>query len=180
MRLTNTIKDQILKNIIFDAFSGREKAIAKVGTQLADDIYSSYYNQYKAKMDALPETFFISKRSIMFNIDGYCHTLEMSNTRLFAQCHNHGYIMIYDPDLAKRFKATYKDQTELDKDIKELRSKVMAIVSSATTDKELVEAWPEAEKYIPLIIEPKPSLLIGCCSHLNGLIASMKGEVEHA
>ena len=178
MKLTNAMKDRIITSILNSTFEAREAAIQSDRHTLADLIYHDFYDQYISAMKKLPETFFCQKSSIgvVFASSGCRECLDMPGTKLTAKIHEwSGFNFPEDHRFTADFRAIQAKESALSKDRKTLHDTLKSIILPVTTDKRLVEVWPDAEKWIPRTPAAMSNLPAVRPEDINALIAQMKG-----
>lgn len=177
MKLTNNMKERIIKSIMTDTFSARKEALKFEHSALANDVYDAFYGQHKKAMAALPESFFISKSYFDIRADGgESKTLTMDTTRLFGQCHHYSSLRLDAKDpLVIRYQEIEKKCLALNSDISCLKSTLNSIILPITTDKRLAEVWPDAEKWIPRTPTAMSNLPAVRPEYINAMIENMKG-----
>lgn len=176
MKLTKQIKDRIVANILDDTFGARETALKEEKVALADDIYFNYYTPYKTTMSKLPAAFFYSSSSFSIKIGGYGRTVHMSTSRLFSAQHTYGSVHLDDKGVFEaRYVELMKKSDALIKDKDGLERTLRSVIEPVTTDKKLVEVWPEVNKWIPTTTAAIINLAAVKCDDLNDLLLKLKG-----
>lgn len=181
MKLTNTMKDRIISNIMTDTFDLREKAVAAMKTDLADRIYESYYGGvYLGKMRQLPEEFFQSSSSLNIVLGTIGVSLQMSTTRLFGEHHSawRNWKFESDSPFTKAYHAISRKEDKLNDDKSEMKRTLKSVILPTTTDKRLAEVWPDAEKWIPRTPAAMSNLPAVRPEDLNAMISQMKDNEE--
>lgn len=177
MKLTNTMKERIIKSIMDDTFSGRKSAIDTESAALADGIYSGFYEVHSKKMAGLPEEFFTSKSYFDVRIDGerFSKTLHMSTSRRFGKCHDYSSLYIAaDSPFAPQLKAMEQKTAKFNEDMQRLKSTLNSVILPITTDKRLAEVWPDAEKWIPRTPAAMSNLPAVRPEDLNAMVEKMR------
>jgi hypothetical protein len=179
MKLTNTMKERIIKSIMKETFAEREKAVDAEKTKLADAVYAGFYGRYQKQMQALPESFFLQRSTVKLNVGGSAREIRMSTTRRVGKLHEYN---CFDLDQSSHFITSYKEieakARTIENDRAALESTFKAVILPITTDKRLVEVWPDAEKYIPRTPAAMSNLPAIRPEDLNSMIQKMKGKVK--
>lgn len=179
MKLTNAMKERIIKSIMTDTFVVRENMISIEKTKLADRIYTDFYGLYLKDMSRLPEEFFIQKSdlSLRFGSDSRYATLAMNTTRRVGKLHDYSN---WNFSETHAFTVTYRSieakSLTLSRDKDKLMATLRSIIIPITTDKRLIEVWPDAEKWIPTTPAAMSNLPVVQVDGLNDMIIIMKGE----
>lgn len=179
MKLTTAMKDRIVESIMKDTFTSREQSILSEKTSLGEAIYADFYGQYKTKMMALPECMFLQKSTFSIKIEGdrFTYDLPVSSTRRFGKCHDYGNMYIAkDHPFAAAYRDIERKENVLVSDKTALRQTLKSTIYPVTTDKRLVEIWPDAEKYIPRTPAAMANLPAVRCDELNEMIGRMRGD----
>jgi len=176
MKLTKVMKDRIIKSIMTDTFTVREQMVEIEKTKLANRIYADYYDIYKNDMARLPESFFLQKSSINVKFGNNDSVgLSMGSTRLVGKQHEYGRFEFEENNPRTiDYRAIQAKMRTLSVDRDNLRSTLQSIIHPITTDKRLIEVWPDAEQHIPRTAAATVNLPVIQVDGLNALISSMK------
>lgn len=182
MKLTTLMKERIIKSILDETFGKRTRSLADDKQKLADDVYASYYAPHAANMKKIPEEFFFSQGIIDIKANGVLRTeFAMSTTRLFGACHQYRPVEIPPgSDLEKRLISIQKRSDLLKDDRKALERTLNSVIMPVTTDKKLIEVWPDAEKWIPTTPAATANLPAIRPEDLNAMILDMQLKEEDA
>jgi|LGVF01.2.fsa_nt_gb hypothetical protein len=175
MRLTKNTKQQILANVLSKTFKRRADRLEKDGQALGDAVYKDLFDDHKTLMEAMPEGFLYQESGIKVKFGAGVQYVNFSTRqRLPHKASLYGAFHAYNCDhvLSKTSERLVNRQDKLSADRNELKHKVRAILNSATTDKRLLEVWPEVEPFLPKKEETKnlPAIPV---ADLNSMIASL-------
>lgn len=169
-RLTNNVRDQIVRNAIAKTTIGAEtEALQQARYALAEDfriaalggleeaqrleqIASSIEEQLKRLPDKLVSYSEPLRRSDMIyraNVGGLRINLSLDGERL---CPN-GIVLEGDHPLAARFHELENQEAAIKDRCDALRLKIRAVLNSVTTVKKLLDVWPEAKELLPTQLE---------------------------
>lgn len=148
MKLTNDIRDRMVIKIMSDKFGKQREALTKTDIALADDVYNSIEGINKIKK--LPIDWFINTICFTCYFHGERETLTMSERRPIPYAaYNEKFKFALENKFTQRRIKMKQDRYELGIAEKELREELKKVLYSVTTDKRLVEIWPEATKWLP-------------------------------
>lgn len=184
MRLTKDIKEKIIANVL-KTLDARKEKLMDEGKALAELIYNTLVPpEMQAIMAQLPTEYFYTSNIInvclngeyaRFDLEGRCvrSHLQFDAPKLLPQSmlslvhisekeHQEAYTAAkHYEQWCKRFRIDYL----------KLRSLTENMVNSVTTDKRLVEIWPEATKYIPpMESAPSDNPLMVLPNQINDMI----------
>lgn len=162
-RLTNSIRETILKKAIARAFDKKEAALEKLKSDFAQKLYSTTFWEYEQAMRALPRGFFKYREQRDISVrtdDGYVYLrkLDLRGEKPFPflteefDLIGEGHPMRYAAmEVIGEMELLKVEQNEFERDCR-------AILWSVNTVKRLLEVWPEIEDLVPN--EPKKSVPI--------------------
>ena len=163
MRLTRSIKEQIVKNAEDKAgFNARKKELDDIHNNIAEAIrIDSLGGAEKAKeyaetieaanqlLSKVPQDLYYvrdSKRGYMYcNVAGRSHRMRFK----VPSCAHYEYTLKADHPLAIEWEQYISNLEDYDSELKNLKTVVMAAMSNVNTVKQLCAAWPEAIELIP-------------------------------
>lgn len=182
MRLTNSLRDEIIDAVVKEALKARVSALQKKEYALADLILDHIWEGHRSAASQFPEGFFSTnttirvdkfRRPMPYSGDPGTHfdrynMLIGSTARLPAR-YTYSTIELTDVKLVKKVEDFVQELNQLKEDITKLRSSVRQMVYAVSTDTKLFELWPEASKYMPKA-EPQMKALVPQREVLNNLI----------
>ena len=162
MRLTNEHRAAIRRQVIGDRFQKRQREIDDRRKSIADRIYERALTeaQRKAMVD-LPESFFAWRTTISLQLGAEYTNLTMSEQRPIPyDRHRNTFAALGARDpITKEYQETTRDARRLRVDEREMFANVKSVLDSVTTDNRLIEEWPEIEKIVRRVVQPKTKLL---------------------
>lgn len=140
MRLTNTIRDAFIRAAMDDVPLGRshKEEIRKLAQ---DDVFAKLPKDIQKIWKENKE----SRAFLKVRHDSFC---EVSFVYPAISEYNSGSIAI-SPEVKEKIKALKTEMDADDKVRKDLKDKLHGIAYSCTTRKQIAEALPEFEKYLP-------------------------------
>ena len=163
MRLTKSIKEQIVKNAEDKAgFNARKKELDDTHNNLAEAIridslggvekakeYAETIEAANQLLSKVPQDLYYireSKWGSMFcNVAGRSHRMRFKA----PSCAYYEYTLKADHPLAIEWEQYISKLEDYNSELKNLKTVVMAAMSNVNTVKQLCEAWPEAIELIP-------------------------------
>ncbi|MFH1806866.1 MAG: Nmad5 family putative nucleotide modification protein [Pseudomonadota bacterium] len=157
MRLTNKLRDQILKDLINHKFAAEDAQLFAVENQIGDDIYADFYGPaIIKKMDDMPDGALPRADMARVNIAGFNLNISMSKLRPIFHTDKRGHEVFNagrtyprDHEIAKRWTALENRRSVLSADKRDAKAQAGAVLYSAGTVKRLLEIWPEVKPFIP-------------------------------
>jgi len=153
-RLTNTIRETILKNAKARAFDKKEAALEKVKSDFAEKLYSAIFGEYEQAMRSLPRGFFVSneRRDISVRTpNGWVHINKVRLngekpfpyiTSSFDNLRDDHPLFNAAMDVLAKIDQLKAEQIEFERDCR-------AIIWSVYTVDRLLEVWPEIADLVP-------------------------------
>lgn len=189
MRLTNDIRRSICKDAIKAAFDGRNEEINKQEAALAIKVYEQVIPQEEREaIDRIHECWFGTSSSLYLNVASSHVTLSSDRyfrvpekeygknnwSRIFAT--------IKAGPLADEIMTFCNAKEDLNKEQTTAERAIDALLSSATTLKALMAAWPEGEPYWSKYLDQpeKPGLPALQVSEVNRMLGLPKPEAKAA
>lgn len=156
-RLTNALRDEIVRAALEHRFKKDEAAYKKARTALADALYKHTFAAAERTAKRLPEGWLVQYNTIEIEHPDYGswqgrvnHHLELSRSRLMPSSYSSRTVKVgKGHPLYDQATALADQYTALQDAKKELRNKLKSLVYTFTTTKKLLEAWPEGKKFIP-------------------------------
>ncbi|OHD24258.1 MAG: hypothetical protein A2Y38_20030 [Spirochaetes bacterium GWB1_59_5] len=172
-RLTEAGKQKFKDLVRESTFAARRAAMEKKYQDLAEAVYASQGAERIALLKSLPAGVVPASIEVKVYFGGQGNILELAE----ALPHSHSaysnrYRFGVDDPLTIRFEELSRESSTLEKEDRELRSQLTALLNSCTTDKQLLAAWPEAKDFLPQGgCENLPAPL---AENLNRLIADLR------
>lgn len=171
MRLTNEIRNIIISKAMSVAFDAREKAQAKAITILADAVYQHEYGAIEKIANKLPGDWCDDDHHVYIEAAGFhwrgdrdgkvYNGLKMSKSRRVPRYQSNKPIKIGGAHpLNDQAQAVAEEHAALLRDREAMRTKLRAVVYSATTLPKLLEVWPECQKFVPTDLKPAARALV--------------------
>lgn len=185
-RMTNAIRDEIIKNMELEILGKRAKAINAQARELLVKLRDHCIpKEHLAAFKSLPERFFVTQANCNVSIDGRSLYFDSrpiqgfndntasvpwpNDTRL-NRVH-----LTTKTKLGRELEAHFEAIESFDADRRALNTKARAVLNSCATVKKLLETWPEAENWLP---EPPKNTVAGLpmvmISDLNGTIDRLR------
>lgn len=162
-RLTQSKRDEIVNAVIKESISDKLAKLKEERFKFADKIYDTFMTpEIKDYMSSAPndKQFFEYGTGMCINsLTGRYNHLYLKNGKPFPCYMRSDLSDLFndlDPDVRKGLCAEYKKLN--DKEVKyskarnDLAVKVRGVVNSVTTEKRLLEVWPEAIKYFNVTV----------------------------
>lgn len=168
-RMTNDMRDEILRRALRSAFDPRDNDIAAREDALCRAAYATCYSAAEiAQVSALPTYWTRLDPCLRFIVDGARITLRTSDNHLPVPyhdrrtgtdsygCHSaHGVIV---GELAANIMALMADKEALRVERDRAKANLSALLSRIQTVKKLAEAWPEGRDFYADFMAEKPAL----------------------
>lgn len=175
MRLTLKMKEQIINNVVHSTLNRRRKKLHADQDAFGDAVYKHLFGEHAKLLITAPNGFFAKQNGIKVKFGDRITSVTFSELKPiphaatgFRTYHQypHGH------SLSQRFIRLDRRNQKISKDKRELENTVRATLSKITTDKKLLEIWPEAEKYLPkkTTSENLPAVPV---ANLNTMIADL-------
>jgi len=188
MRLSKQIKEEILGTAVNSIMKDRIDKRDKAWTNFADEIYRHAVGPNKLPMAALPDGFLPKAKTVAFYVetgDGLSSKraeLRMSEERripcsllvAYGYTGASQFTVCAGTTLQKKYELLKKESEQIGKDSRAIYVKIKGVLEACTTDKALIEAWPEATRYMPPEIKQHKALPAIAADGLNELIAKVK------
>lgn len=168
MRLTNSMRDDIVRRVLKFKFEAPEKALKAEGNKLFGKIYDLLLGEHKAAIEKMPAHWFPQLQSFVVDLDDATHVIEADYPRRLPGNLPRRFDAVkhrtrtdrawsWSTDEAGDYKGVFKllepharKLIELDAEREALRAKLKALVYSVTTVKKLYEVWPELAEIVPM------------------------------
>lgn len=183
-RLTESLKESILKKLENSLFGKRIEGIELLREELAEDAWEYLHDEEKQKfMKSAPEGAFWYTTSLDFRVTDDndrrvdYFTLYLKNAKPVFACFGRDSKVIEANSLLHTKREKIEELAEkIGKEKKALFMKTRQILNSVTTTGKLLEVWPEAIEYLPEDDIPTENLPAVQSTELNALIASLKNK----
>lgn len=158
-RLTKNIKKQICKNAIEQSLANKELKTANENlSKLALDVYNDNVtaeqlkeaDEIRARVKKLPfdcGTVFYTYYHVRCSFYGLSASLELPSERDYYELKARP-TYTADHEFSKRFLSLQNQIENSEKQIRDLRQEIMAILNSCATLKKLQEIWPESVNFL--------------------------------
>lgn len=191
MKLTNAIKQAIVEAALKKAgINDREKLIQARYNSWAESVRVRYVTpevmalveQIKQLMSKIPES--IAEPTLGFKVDYEIYRANVAGqtrTVMYGEIDEEGYrvkritpegvILSADDPLTTELHLIDADSEKLKSEKEQITVSAKAVLNSATTDKKLIELWPEAIAFIPAAEKAaRPNLPALPIAELNKMI----------
>ena len=155
MRLTKSIKEEIIIKVLREAISERKARNDKQEYSLAIECRDKFAGKHLDALLSLPGNMVETGTGCSVNIDGRWIVLKFNSELKREPCPDGRHVVNSKSALGKKILKWSDERDAINKDRGALRREIRTLLDSVTTDKKLLEVWPEAEKYIPK--EPAPA-----------------------
>lgn len=186
MRLTQTLKTQIIHKFVEHTFSAREKVLNEEEHQLVYALYNAWFSkETQIKMNALPEGWLPNQNRFWVNAGGYSLYLNLPEGIKLKIPYHHdseshtGRYNITDHDLIKKIQKHAGESEKLRADKTQFRNKMHSFLYSITTDGKLAELMPESKEVLgeKFFKSDIPSTaLVTTAKEILCLVAQQRGE----
>ena len=179
MRLTNDLKTQIIHRALTDWEKGKKKLpdTKKAKEDFATYLYEYHFKKHIADLAKIPYDFLRHGSNIKFeDQEGNVYSLHMPEERPCNWRWSAPILLIINNDspvrLLNKFKA-FKAKLDVKAKHEEAKENLMLelkrVLNSATTDKKLLDVWPECEKYLVDLKVPVAHAIVpaDCIEKLN-------------
>lgn len=164
-RLTNQIRQSMLKTVLNHAFSAAERTAAQTKLVAAEKIYSDIYGAHLIAMESLPRGFLEKRSYIYIAIGGQTRQIDFAECKLIGADHysrhstNKAKLYVGDELVVAEWLKAESDCDDIEKRRNAMRREVGAVLDSVPTFKKLWEVWPECKSLLEKY-EAKPSIAI--------------------
>lgn len=150
-RLTNELRNRIIKAVLEHRFGPDEAALEKAKARLAQLVYDSLYSADEQKaMAALPEGWLPRQMNDGVYLAGLYVSITFAKPLLYTWKHySESPKFPADHPTSRLFEDINTRKSKLREAKDAASAKVNGILSSASTAKKLLELWPEVEPFIP-------------------------------
>ena len=150
MRLTNEMRSKLARNVADEKFKPEIERVERELGLVATDLYEREYPpNIRKKMADLPHGAFQQQRDVDFKIEGRRHTIYLPESRAVFATHHYGLHVVDAPT------ETIANALRLELELEALRRRCTDLactlrreLQSVTTDKKLIELWPESKKVV--------------------------------
>jgi len=162
MRLTNQMREDIIKGFITEKFNGRiekiERAMEEEALSIFNKITSDDKEMQFVKENSHKMTNFLPTHKKLYielirtnNSDRYNLTLYLPKYIVVPIKVQQGTPlckMSLDSEILSKYLKLEKDLNSLDKERDKTRSRVKKLLNNFTTDTKLINEWPEVKKFL--------------------------------
>lgn len=163
MRITKEMRESIIARCVKATFAKRTEKYEASRVKLADALYQREHGSAEKIAAKLPKEWHHTIGSICIDHDGYHyrstyrkpppntvnHELKLSKLRLAPHSSSlHIKVPKGDP-LHKQADDISREGCAIEKESQDLRDKLTRLLESVTTDKKLLEVWPDGKKFFP-------------------------------
>lgn len=170
IRLTNTMRERILRDIMIYRFDEEEKKLQADEYALGQEIYRHCLGKKGLELiNSLPPGWVPTTNNISVRFAGsYTHLNTGENLRCPAE-NKHRCWEVFDA--GHKYTEQFNDFRNREKDLKErkeaVRVQIKAALESATTAKRLKELWPEIASFIECHAKEPAALPMPILNKLN-------------
>lgn len=168
-RLTNQIRQSMLKTILDHAFSEK---LAQVRTDLvaaSDALYMAHHGEHLKTMNKLPASFLYKCHRMDTNIGGQRHVVSLSESKPMSYESSCSRIVFEaDNSVAINWLQANDKVKDTEKQRDSMSKEVNAVLESVHTFKKLWEVWPECKSLLEKF-EQKPTIAILPAVQVNRL-----------
>lgn len=148
MRLTNEVRHSVINKILHAKFSKDKEAIKLAESKFADDVYAAIKDI--SLINDMPQEWFACNQQFPAYFNGERTYQNMSVKRLLPFfVYNSGIRFALEHPLTQQRIVMKQQAHELQMAEEAVRKELTKVLFSVTTDKRLIEIWPEAEKWLP-------------------------------
>lgn len=171
MRLTKSIREAILKDLLRHAFLTEATDMLNRACALAEDVFTDLYGEHLDTMNKLPSCFFTTSNqfrvvfdtdhaylSFTYGIGTYLadefraigmRPLQKKDRRVPFVMTTNSACKVFpgDHDLTKRHAALKDEKASLTEKMRKARRSAVAVLDSVSTINRLVDVWPEARQF---------------------------------
>lgn len=150
MKLTNEMRDRIVRSMAMDAVAKEKEALTKRENAIALKLWKAVYPAAERTAAAkLSDGWILMDKCLRFNLYGMNITINTAEPVPVKSsrygCQRLGDIA--DEKLRDEYQAYYKDFEALKQKAQDIERQGKALLYSVTTFKKLEETWPEGKKF---------------------------------
>lgn len=158
MKLTNDMRSLLAKKAADEKFNPEIDKITKQIGRVALDLYELAYPPHiRKRMSELPHGAFQQQSDVDLRHNGKRYTIQLPESRMVFAMHHYG-IRVEDAP-AEKIAEGVSLKEELESTVRrrnDLVHKLRRELSDITTDKKLLELWPESKKFVDEICGHRP------------------------
>lgn len=164
-RLTEYSRARILERVLTHRFQAQRDAVEKRKLELGLKFYNDLYpKDIQKKMAALPSDFFDTNAHahVVFGEESGTHKhVEFDKERQTSYYGRRRVQKVYplQHPLVVEYEQYEAADQQLNADTNALHREVYAVLRSVTTDKKLLQVWPEVAPFLRAADEPEPASL---------------------
>lgn len=157
IRLTNIMREEIVRSVLDHRFKAEEEAIADAFTALADETYAALLTKNdRAVIDSVPAGFLREVKSLFVYYGGMRHSARFSSEVRIPYFLDDDYSndsgrrsFPGNHPLTAKFTRLTQAKERLRKSRSEAKLKAETVLAGVTTTAALIQVWPEIEPFIP-------------------------------
>ena len=178
-KLNKDMRAKIVRAALADTFAGRNAKVVEMEHNLAAAVrVETLGPKMLALLDSLPDGVAPTKSNLSVKLGGSFTELGLSAPERFPDALANSYsngtscLGVFDGGhpLAEQYETFMAARTKIKEDREALNAKLNVLVNAYSTVERLVEAWPEAEQFIP---KPKCMGMAVPMVHVSDVIAAM-------
>ncbi len=159
-RLNRSMRKDICQLILDHRFAKEGKALEKKWQRFKEDVYRACFTTAeRRKMQSLPNGWLAESHNFSVTFAGQYARLTLPKKRRFPDYACHSAVEVFDAGhpLSVRNQELVDARGDHRKRVREARGEVRAVLGSFTTEKRLLEHWPEIKKFVDKVVEsPTP------------------------
>jgi len=192
MKLTKEIKENIIRDVIEEAFRPIIEEFYDEYEFLADKVYNHVYGPYADLMAQMPKGALPMSSSIYVYVEKkqYCLCFKVNRSRIdwisgasqVRRCFEVVPDSRYfegDSELGRLIVRMIQAQSNIVTDMNDLKRELNSVILPCTTDTKLLKAWPEGEKWIiKYCKKPIQNLPVASTDKLNKKLCDLLGKTS--
>ena len=148
MRLTNLIRERIVRRAVDTTFDKQRDALVKIEKALALKAYRTVFGEaLLKKINAVPKNWFRADACLSFNIGGQRHVLRGDKELPVPYSKSCNLLGVLEGDIAEQVIAHADARKKLLDDRSAAHSQLSAMLESINTFNKLFELWPEGKPF---------------------------------
>lgn len=172
-RLTNQIRQSMLKTVLDHAFSEKQSKAEAELIAAGDALYMDHHGEHLKTMQKLPASFLYKQSRMDTNIGGQRHIVSLSESKPMSYESNYSRIAFLADNPVAIAWLQANDKVNDTKNQRNVMSReINAVLESVHTFKKLWEVWPESKSLLEKF-EQKPAIAILPAVQVNRLNAAL-------
>lgn len=158
MKLTNDMRSKLARNVADEKFKPEIERVEKELGLVATDLYEREYPpNIRKTMADLPHGAFQQQRDVDFKVNGKRYTIYLPEPRMVFATHLYGLHVVDAPAEVLAYALRLNMELEaLRRRCTDLAVTLRHELQSVTTDKKLLELWPESKKFVDEVCGQRP------------------------